>query len=344
MREPSSRFRPVVLFCFLALLVACPLLSAATAAPPAAASHAVNHRLFSSPASLTSSCTELELLSPTLLLWQGSLYSLQSSSSSLSPTTLPVFDDDKALKKEAKAEEKAAKKRPDLDPPGSPEFWFNAAAALVCVLVAALAAGLTVGLVSIDPFDLQVILETNPDDCESEEERRQLEANKEAAIKLLPIVLRHHLLLVTLLLLNSAANETLPLFLDDIVPSWLAVLISVTLVLVFGEILPSAIFTGANQLALAAKLVPLIWVCLVVFSPLSWPIAKLLDWWLGDGSEEPDLYRRSELKALVKLQSTAAHLASHNRVSSTSSSSRRPRPPPSFPPPPPALVRCRRRE
>jgi len=30
----------------------------------------------------------------------------------------------------------------------------------------------------------------------------------------LPLIQRHHYLLVTLLLYNSAANETLPLFLD----------------------------------------------------------------------------------------------------------------------------------
>lgn len=100
---------------------------------------------------------------------------------------------------------------------------------------------------------------------------------------------RHHLLLVSLLLLNAAAAEALPLFLgaslcpirpslayhhhldratypihktqnpslppttidrtddatDALVPSWCAILVSVTLVLVLGEILPTTIFSGA---------------------------------------------------------------------------------------------------
>ena len=38
-----------------------------------------------------------------------------------------------------------------------------------------------------------------------------------------PLVKKHHWLLVTLLLLNAVANEALPLFLDKLVPSWLAV-------------------------------------------------------------------------------------------------------------------------
>lgn len=72
---------------------------------------------------------------------------------------------------------------------------------------------------------------------------------KEAAKKLLPLIKRHHLLLVTLLLFNSISNEALPIFLDTLVPSYVAVLISVTLVLIFGEIIPSALFTGPDQVS-----------------------------------------------------------------------------------------------
>jgi CBS domain containing-hemolysin-like protein len=49
---------------------------------------------------------------------------------------------------------------------------------------------------------------------------------------------------VTLLLFNSMANEALPIFLAELVPGWVAILLSVTLVLFFGEIIPSAIFLG----------------------------------------------------------------------------------------------------
>ena len=43
---------------------------------------------------------------------------------------------------------------------------------------------------------------------------------------------------------RTGANEALPLFLDKIVPSWLAIILSVTFVLFFGEIIPSSLFTG----------------------------------------------------------------------------------------------------
>ena len=54
---------------------------------------------------------------------------------------------------------------------------------------------------------------------------------KEAASAVMPIVKKHHLLLVTLLLFNSLANESLPIFLGALVPNYLAIIVSVTLIL-----------------------------------------------------------------------------------------------------------------
>ena len=64
----------------------------------------------------------------------------------------------------------------------------------------------------------------------------------------------HHLLLVTLLLANSASMESLPLMLNKMVSEFIAIIISVTLVLVFGEVVPQALCTGPDQLKIAANL------------------------------------------------------------------------------------------
>jgi metal transporter CNNM len=78
--------------------------------------------------------------------------------------------------------------------------------------------------------------------------------------------------------MNAAANEALPLFLDELFPGKLtSILVSVTLVLFFGEIVPSAFFTGPDQVKIAAKLVPMVKVMMVLMSPLAIPIAKVLD-------------------------------------------------------------------
>ena len=96
----------------------------------------------------------------------------------------------------------------------------------VCITSAALGAGLTMGTVSLETLDLKV-----KQRCGTEDEKRH-------ATALLPLKERepHHLLLVTLLLYNSIANEALPLFLDALVPGWAAIVLSVSLVLFFGEL------------------------------------------------------------------------------------------------------------
>jgi len=183
--------------------------------------------------------------------------------------------------------------------PGSTAFWVNASIALLCVIMAALAAGLTMGMVSIDPLQMEVVLETDEADCATEEEVEKLRREKSYARRLLPLLGNHHLLLVTLLLLNSAANECLPIFLDKLVPESIAIVLSVTFVLLFGEIIPSAIFTGPNQFKIAATLSPLVYFFTFTLYVVAWPIAKLLDLLLGKDHEAR--YRRAGLKALVKL-------------------------------------------
>ena len=54
----------------------------------------------------------------------------------------------------------------------------------------------------------------------------------------MPILAKHHLLLATLLLANALAMESLPLCLDRLVPSYMAVIISTSAVLIFGEVIP----------------------------------------------------------------------------------------------------------
>lgn len=199
----------------------------------------------------------------------------------------------------------------------------NTLLSLICVIGAALAAGLTMGLLSLDPLSLEIKRRASP----SMKERKWSE-------ELLPLLVGHskrHRLLVSLLLLNSVANEALPLFLDELLPGKVAsILVSVTLVLFMGEIVPSAFFTGPNQVEVAARLVPLVKVLLVIFAPLAIPIGKLLDRVMhGDeGNEQEDTtedsieeedvtggnyYNRGELGALVRIQYEAQLAAKRKR-------------------------------
>ncbi len=182
-------------------------------------------------------------------------------------------------------------------------YMFHVFCTIACIVFAALAAGLTMGLVSLEPFDMKILIEANEADCLSEIEREELRREKEYAQSLYPLVSRHHLLLVTLLLMNSIANEALPLFLNEIVSPVMAVILSVTAVLIFGEILPSAIFTGPNQLAIGASLAPLVWFFIFCFWIISYPISLVLDKMLGE--EHKGRYNKAEFRALINLHNEA---------------------------------------
>ena len=121
------------------------------------------------------------------------------------------------------------------------------------------------------------------------------------AAKLIPIISHHHLLLVTLMLWNASATEALPIFLTALVPEYLAIIISVTLVLFVGEIIPASILTGPSQLKISASLTPLVYLVLFVFFPIAYPISYALDYFIGH-DEGMTMYNRKEISTMMRLQ------------------------------------------
>ncbi|KAF1775696.1 protein of unknown function DUF21 [Phytophthora cactorum] len=184
------------------------------------------------------------------------------------------------------AEEECEYLSPSCDPAS---FWTYLCICVLLVCAAGLMAGLTMGLVSLDMLNVRIL------------EMEGTEVEKQCAHKVRPVLERHHLLLVTLLIVNASANEALPIFLDKLVPEGVSIILSVTCVLMFGEIIPSAIFTGPNQLRIAAALTPGVKALMAVVFPIAYPISKLLDWWIG-ADHDAAQYKRNELKALVTLQ------------------------------------------
>lgn len=158
-------------------------------------------------------------------------------------------------------------------------------------MFAGLMAGLTLGLMSLGLVDLEVLVKSG---------RPKDRIN---AAKIIPLVNNQHLLLCTLLIGNSLAMEALPIFLNALVPSWVAILISVTLILIFSEILPQAVCSHYG-LSVGAKMAGFVRVLLCIFYPLAYPISKLLDYLLGKGRYV--LLRRSELKAYVDMHGNEA--------------------------------------
>ncbi|XP_008776436.1 DUF21 domain-containing protein At4g14240-like [Phoenix dactylifera] len=176
-------------------------------------------------------------------------------------------------------------------PFGSLNWYAYAGISCLLVLFAGIMSGLTLGLMSLGLVELEIL------------QRSGTPTEKKQAATILPVVQKQHQLLVTLLLCNAAAMEALPIFLDKIFHPFLAVVLSVTLVLAFGEVIPQAICTRYG-LAVGANFVWLVRIVMLICYPVAYPIGKLLDCALGHG--ESALFRRAQLKALVSIHGKEA--------------------------------------
>lgn len=170
--------------------------------------------------------------------------------------------------------------------------WWFIYAGICCFLVlfAGLMSGLTLGLMSLSLVDLEILKRSG-----SSSEQKQ-------AAAILPVVQKQHQLLVTLLLCNAAAMEALPIYLDKMFNQYVAIILSVTLVLAFGEVIPQSICTRYG-LAVGANFVWLVRILMIVCYPIAYPIGKVLDCLLGHNEA---LFRRAQLKALVSIHGQEA--------------------------------------
>jgi len=116
--------------------------------------------------------------------------------------------------------------------------------------------------------------------------------------RILPVIKKKHHLLVTLVLCNAGAMEALPVVLDNLVSELIAVILSVTAVLAFGEIIPQALCSRYG-LTIGGHCVWFVRILMFITWPLSFPISKVLDFVLGENKEI--YFRKAQLKDLVKL-------------------------------------------
>ncbi|KAM0850617.1 hypothetical protein ACQ4PT_052958 [Festuca glaucescens] len=174
---------------------------------------------------------------------------------------------------------------------GTASWWAYAGISCFLVLFAGIMSGLTLGLMSLGIVDLEILLRSGTD------------VEKAQAAAIFPVVQKQHQLLVTLLLCNACAMEALPIFLDRIFNPVLAVVLSVTFVLAFGEVIPQAICTRYG-LAVGATFVWPVRILMIITYPISYPIGKLLDCALGH--DESAYFRRAQLKALVSIHGKEA--------------------------------------
>ncbi|KAG0007999.1 hypothetical protein BGZ80_003973, partial [Entomortierella chlamydospora] len=168
------------------------------------------------------------------------------------------------------------------------DFWLKMGLIVFLVMLGGIFAGLTIGLMGLDETNLHVLMASG-----SPREK----AHAETVFSLLSR--GKHWVLVTLLLGNVIVNETLPVVLDsELGGGIIAILISTMLIVIFGEIIPQAV-CARYGLAIGAFCTKPMVVLMYIMSPVAYPIAMLLDSWLG--VHHGTTYRRTELKTLVSL-------------------------------------------
>ena len=166
-------------------------------------------------------------------------------------------------------------------------FWFNLIVFITLACFAGTMSGLTVGYLSIDSLVLEIKMGNGT------------ENEKYYAEKIYKLVANHHWLLVTLLLCNSFACEAMPIFLAKLVSEIMAIILSVTVLLFVGEIIPQALCTGPNQMKIASILAPFTYLLMIITYPISYPIAKFMDYVIG--VQGKNRFCNSDLKSIIEL-------------------------------------------
>ena len=136
---------------------------------------------------------------------------------------------------------------------------------IMLVMGSGLFSGLTIGLLGLSKSDVLMAADLGNIDAK----------------KVLEVIKDINLLLVTLLLGNTAINATLSIFMGQVVGEGLIAGLTATgVILIFGEILPAS-FLSKHALYVGAKTAWLVKLLMVIFYPITKPIALALDKFVG---------------------------------------------------------------
>lgn len=149
------------------------------------------------------------------------------------------------------------------------------------VLLSGCFSGLTLGFFSLNLTSLE----------------RKVKLGDKRAKRIYPISKNGNLLLCTLLLGNVAVNSTMAIFLGNIATGLVAGLVSTALIVVFGEIIPQAVFSR-HALRLGYNTAWLVKGFIFLLYPVAAPMAWLLDKALGE--EMGTIWNKKEIGEIIR--------------------------------------------
>lgn len=149
------------------------------------------------------------------------------------------------------------------------------------VILSGCFSGLTLGFFSLNLTSLE----------------RKLKLGDERALKVYPVRKNGNLLLCTLLLGNVAVNSAMAIILGNLATGVVAGLVSTGLIVVFGEIIPQAVFSRF-ALTLGSKTVWLVKLFIFVMYPIAKPLSWALDKVLGE--ELGTIWSKKEIEEIIR--------------------------------------------
>lgn len=150
----------------------------------------------------------------------------------------------------------------------------------ILICFSAMCSGLNVSLMSLSLADL----------------KRKAKLGNVHAQKVLPLRKTTHLTLAAILLTNVAAVSATSLVLESVLFGLIAGIVTTILMVIFGEILPQAIFSR-NALVYCARFAPIMRFMIIVTYPISKPLQLLLDKLFT--RQESHLHTRHELGIII---------------------------------------------
>ncbi len=147
---------------------------------------------------------------------------------------------------------------------------------ILLIVVSALCAGIINGMYSLNHYQL----------------RRKAQLGDKDAKVVYPIHALKYQLLLTLLIINIASNATIAILIDSKTSGLIAILFTTIFILIFGEIIPM-IYLRKYVIYITARIAPILKKIVTIMSPVTKPVAKILEDWIG--SESQIFYSKDEL-------------------------------------------------
>jgi len=144
------------------------------------------------------------------------------------------------------------------------------------ITLSALCAGIINGMFSLNHYQL----------------KRKAQLGDIDAKTVYPIHALRYQLLVTLLIINITSNATITVLLSYKTSGFFAVVFSTVFILIFGEIIPM-IYLRKYVVYVTARIAPTLKRIINVMAPVTKPVARLLDKWVGN--EAQVFYSKEEL-------------------------------------------------